>query len=68
MFGFTDEEMEKYFSRYLPGVAEALNIEEDSVFPQFKAYYEGCIFCGNSTVYDPVSVLSFFKNKEFKKH
>jgi hypothetical protein len=68
MFGFTGEEIVKYFSGYLPSVAEALKIEKDNVLPGLKKYYDGYAFCGNSTVYNPISVLSFFKDKEFKNY
>jgi hypothetical protein len=68
MFGYTDEEIKKYFSCYLPSVAEALEIDEDSILPRLKAYYDGYTFCGESTVYNPVSVLSFFKDKKFKSY
>ncbi|MDR1857645.1 MAG: AAA family ATPase, partial [Desulfovibrio sp.] len=68
MFGYTDEEIAENFSDYLPVTAETLNMHVGSILPNMKAYYDGYTFCGKSSIYNPISVLSFFSNMRFKDY
>jgi hypothetical protein len=68
MFGYTDKEIFDNFSDYLPETAEALNMSVEGLLVNLKAYYDGYTFCGESSVYNPVSVLSFFSHKRFRDY
>ncbi|MDR1855906.1 MAG: AAA family ATPase [Desulfovibrio sp.] len=68
MFGYTDKEIFDNFSDYLPETAEALNMNVEGLLTNLKAYYDGYTFCGESSVYNPVSVLSFFSSRRFRDY
>lgn len=66
LVGYTESEIEIYFSDYLQQAAAALQLSADEVLEQLRAHYNG--FCFDSQahtrVYCPWSVLSFLKNPQ----
>lgn len=63
-FGYTQDELEKNFSAYIDkAVSENGSITGDEYLSQVKNWYNGYRFSPKSeTVYNPVSIGSFFEN------
>jgi hypothetical protein len=66
--GFTQEELEKYFSAHIEAAAKELGIPTLSLIDEFKQYYYGFSFDGITNLYNPYSVVLFFEqnDKAFK--
>lgn len=63
MFGYTQTELEHYFSDRIEATAQAQKVSEDELKRKLKAWYDGYCFEENSeTVYNPVSIAKFFEN------
>ncbi|MDR0604134.1 MAG: ATP-binding protein [Bacteroidales bacterium] len=63
--GYTQEELEKYFTDYLDEVADYGNISRDELLNKIKFWYNGYSWDGKTSVYNPFSTLSFLDNKRF---
>ena len=63
MFGYTQSELEHYFSDRIKATAQAQKISEEELKRKLKAWYDGYCFEETSeTVYNPVSIAKFFEN------
>ena len=63
MFGYTQSELEHYFSDRIKATARAQKISEEELKRKLKAWYDGYCFEETSeTVYNPVSIAKFFEN------
>ncbi len=67
-FGYTQEELEDYFSDYIDEYMEREDREyetREEFLEAVRNYYDGYLFSPDSTerVYNPVSIGTFFKNK-----
>ena len=61
MFGFTQSEIETYFDEYIEEGRKVLGCTREEYLNKLKNKYDGYRFAPNSeTVYNPVSVCSFF--------
>ncbi len=65
MMGYTQEELEYYFKDYIPPTAEALNFSEEELLLKVKEWYNGYSWDGKNFVYNPFSILNFFKKRAF---
>ncbi|MDR1313611.1 MAG: ATP-binding protein, partial [Deltaproteobacteria bacterium] len=63
--GYTHEELKTYFAPFITSTALELKMSEEGLLNKLKEYYDGFSFDGKNVVYNPFSVLSFFKAKEF---
>ena len=75
LFGFTHDELVKFFDPYVQNAANALAISKDDVYDEIKSHYDGFTFSPESTetVYNPWDILNFlyhpshgFKNYWFQ--
>jgi hypothetical protein len=74
--GFTKYEIQAYFSQYLEPTLMALkqngelsqNSTVDDLLDKIIQWYNGYSWDGESEVLNPLSVLSFFKQKSFKNY
>ena len=66
ILGFTENDIHTYFDKYVEYASHMLCIEKEDVYIRIKQYYDGYRFSYESkeTVYNPWSVLSFFKQVE----
>ncbi len=63
MFGYTQDEFEKYFADRINLATKQLNMPREQLLPEIKAWYDGYRFEDTSeTVYNPVSLAQFFTN------
>ena len=63
LLGFTENDIYTYFDKYVEHAAHTLSMKKEDVYLRIKQYYDGYRFSYESeeTVYNPWSVLSFFK-------
>jgi len=67
MFGYTQEEMEKYFPPYIAEFAREQEILESKVMENLKIYYNGYRFSAKDVkVYNPFSILNAMDEKKLK--
>ena len=63
MFGYTQSELEHYFSDRIEATAQAQKVSVEEQKRKLKAWYDGYCFEETSeTVYNPVSIAKFFEN------
>jgi hypothetical protein len=63
MFGYTQEEFEKYFSNHIENVARKMGISREELLPEIITWYDGYRFHENAdSAYNPVSLALFFVN------
>ena len=66
MLGYTQEELETYFSDRIELASKQLNMPKDRLLPKIKAWYDGYRFHEDAPrVYNPVSLAEFF-NRRFE--
>ena len=66
LLGFTQDDLEKYFDPYVENAAQILNLNKEEVYHRIKHHYDGYQFAFGTqdSVYNPWSILSFFKYSE----
>jgi hypothetical protein len=65
ILGFTQEELERYFQPYFDSVEERLGYDRDFLLKNIREHYNGYSWDGEQRLYNPFSILNFFKEKEF---
>lgn len=70
MLGYTQEELEYYLGERIGELAERSENSKEEMLSKIKAWYNGYRFHADAnTVYNPVSLASFFRNKgEFNNY
>jgi len=69
MLGYTQEELESYFSEYIDLLAKKLNWTLEQVKQELARHYNGYRFSErNVKVYNPFSILKSFNELNFKNH
>lgn len=67
MLGYTQEELEKNFDEELTETAAQLKLDKSELLAQLRLWYNGYRFEENTeTVYNPVSVNTFFSFQKFE--
>jgi len=63
MFGYTDAELRYNFAEYIGEASEKNSQSSEELISEIKRWYDGFLFNENvETVYNPVSIGSFFNN------
>lgn len=70
MFGYTQSELESYFTDRIDDAVKKLNISREQLLPEIKSWYDGYRFHAEAeSVYNPVSLAQFFtKRCEFNNY
>ncbi|BBE29911.1 ATPase AAA [Tepiditoga spiralis] len=68
MLGYTQEELEKNFKEHIKETASEMKMEEKELLKNLKMYYNGFSFDGENSVYNPFSILQFFKKRKFQNY
>jgi len=69
LFGYTEEELEKYFSSYVQRLADNLQISQNNCRRDLQLWYNGYRFTKKpDQVYNPFSILNVFQDNEFKNY
>ncbi|MBQ7456354.1 MAG: AAA family ATPase [Desulfovibrio sp.] len=66
LLGFTQDDLHRYFDKYVENAAQVLSLKKEDVYQRLNQYYGGFQFSldANETVYNPLSLLSFFKQTD----
>ncbi len=65
MMGYTQKELEHSFKEYIPPTAQMLKVSEKELLKKIKDWYNGYSWDGKCFVYNPFSILNFFKKRTF---
>lgn len=68
LLGYTQEELEHYFSDYIDQLARRYQASRSEVLAQIKFWYNGYSWDGVQRVYVPFSTLVFFSQQTFANH
>ncbi len=63
--GYTQAELEHYFANRIEEMAVFMNLEKEALLQKIKTFYNGYSWNGKDFLYNPFSVLSFFRIKSF---
>jgi hypothetical protein len=67
MLGYTQKELEENFEEHIIDCAQSLNLSREALLDKMRWWYNGYRFDENAeTVYNPVSINTFFNFKKFK--
>ena len=66
LLGITNKELVSYFDQYLKRAATKLATSKKELLQGLKLWYDGYSFDGATFLYNPFSVLNFFRNNEFR--
>ncbi|MFN0200177.1 MAG: AAA family ATPase [Bacteroidia bacterium] len=65
MCGFSQEELEQYFSEDIKNIAERLEMSEKKLWKKIKEEYNGYSWNGKDALYCPFLIMQFLRHKEF---
>ncbi|MCU0290307.1 MAG: ATP-binding protein [Acidobacteria bacterium] len=68
MLGYTQEEIEHYFTNYIVDWESKTGENRAVLFEKLKDHYNGYSWDGINFVYNPFSILSFFGSYQFKNY
>lgn len=68
LLGYTQEELEHYFSDYIDQLATTYNASRTTILEQIRLWYDGYSWDGRQRVYVPFSTLVFFAQQRFANH
>lgn len=61
--GITQQELENYFSREISEMSLEFNIARNQLLDEIKEWYNGYVWSGKETLYNPFSLLNFMKKR-----
>lgn len=64
--GYTQDELEHYFAPYMPLAEEQLGVSRTELLAQLREWYNGYSWDGLTYVYNPFSILNFFRKADFR--
>lgn len=68
LVGFTEQDLSKYFNTYIHALQKKENTSQEELLSAIKTWYNGYSWNGESTVYNPVSILSLFHHQRFDNY
>jgi hypothetical protein len=66
--GYTQKELERDFEEYIDDTAVRLKMTRDDLLAKIREMYDGYTWDGKTSVYNPYSTLSFFRNQKFSNY
>ena len=66
--GYTQAELEQYFTPYMPEVEDYQGITRPELLEKLRGWYNGYSWDGRTRVYNPFSVLNFFSDGQFRNY
>ncbi|MEM7126249.1 MAG: ATP-binding protein [Chloroflexota bacterium] len=63
--GYTQAELEVYFEPYMPAAESTLGLDRNELLDQLRYWYDGYSWDGATHIYNPFSVLTFFRKLDF---
>lgn len=68
LLGYTQDELEHYFSSYLEPMAEKRGTLKNVLVETIRKWYNGYSWDGENFVYNPFSILNLFDSGKFKNY
>ena len=68
MLGYSEEELDTHFDAFLKTTQKMIGVSRSALFAKIRKYYNGFSFDGKSFVYNPFSILNFFKKNSFQNY
>ncbi|MDR2754978.1 MAG: ATP-binding protein [Planctomycetaceae bacterium] len=66
--GYTQEELENYFTDYIDKVAKQNNLSRSELLDEIRIWYNGYSWDGETFVYNPFSTLLFLSKRKFDNY
>ena len=66
--GYTQQELEDNFDEWIEKSSRKLSMSRKELLDKIKEFYDGFSFDGVTNVYNPFSVLNFFKKSDFSNY
>jgi hypothetical protein len=66
LLGYTQTELEHYFTPYMPETEQYLGLERSELLTKIREWYNGYTWDLRTSVYNPYSILSFFQAQAFR--
>ena len=66
--GYTQKELEEYFAEWIENTANSLKVKPSEVLSGLKKYYDGFSFDGHTRLYNPFSILCYFRLKRYANY
>ena len=66
--GYTQEELEGNFVEWIDLTASKMGMSRSEILERLRDYYDGFSFNGDTRLYNPFSILSFFAMGEFNNY
>ena len=67
MLGYTQQELEHYFSEYIDDTVQFMEIyTREALLAEIRVWYNGYSWDGKNRLYNPSGILSFFANQDFQ--
>ncbi|MDQ1354784.1 MAG: hypothetical protein QG657_5093 [Acidobacteriota bacterium] len=66
LLGYTEAELQHYFSPYIKQLAEKRGISSDDLSKTIRKWYNGYSWDGENFVYNPFSILNLFGSSSFE--
>jgi hypothetical protein len=66
--GYTQAELEHYFQDYMQETAAYLQLSHEGLLEKLREWYNGYSWDGHTRVYNPFSILSFFRDSAFRNY
>jgi hypothetical protein len=64
--GYTEAEIRQYFKDHIVAAAEKYKVSEDQLIEWLRNWYNGYSWEGEHKIYNPFSILNFFKTLKFQ--
>jgi hypothetical protein len=68
LVGITQQELESDFAEELEDLPEGFALDKPGLLKEIKKWYNGYSWGGEETLYNPFSLLSFMKQREFRNY
>jgi hypothetical protein len=66
--GYTQNELEHNFKGFIARTADELKMSVNVLLRKIRKYYDGFSFDGKIRLYNPYTILSFFKTRKFRNY
>ena len=66
--GYTQQELEDNFGEWIDSAGDKLSMGREELLAKIRQYYDGFSFDGTTSVYNPFSILNFFKKSKFRNY
>jgi hypothetical protein len=66
--GYTEKELNSYFTPWVEALSAEREISTDALHREIKEWYNGYNWTGKERIYNPFSILNYFKSGQFRNY